>query len=76
MNIFCMLWNKCQFSHFTAVFVLFVLEEGEKTKEENGNLQTNIQMDVEHGQTSSKYLFTKYKPDVGSHGTHVYFTFK
>ena len=64
----------CQSSHFTTALALFVLEEGEKTKEEDGNVQTNIQM--ERGQTSSKYLFTKYKPDVGSHGTHVFFTFK
>ena len=57
---------------FTTIFVL----EGEKTKEKDEDMQTNIQENVEHGQTSTKYLFTKYKPDVDSHGTHVYFTFK
>ena len=34
-------------------------------------MQTNIQEVVEHGQTSAEYLFTKYKPDVDSHGTHI-----
>ena len=67
---------KCQCSHFTTVFVLFVLEEREKTTGKDEDVQTNIQEDAEHGQTSTKYLFTKYKPDVDSHGTHVYFTFK
>ena len=57
---------------FTTIFVL----EGEKTKEKDEDMQTNIQENVEHGQTSTKYLFTKYKPDVDSHGTYVYFTFK
>ena len=57
---------------FTTIFVL----EGEKTKEKDEGMQTNIQENVEHGQTSTKYLFTKYKPDVDSHGMQVYFTFK
>ena len=61
----------CQSSHFTTALALFVLETGEKTKEKDGKVQTNIQEDVEYGQTSTKYLFTKYKPDVDSHGTHV-----
>ena len=74
--MFCKLCHKCQFSHFTTVLVFFVLEEGEKTKDKDGNLQTHIEEDVEHGQTSTKYLFTKYKPDVDSHGMQVYFTFK
>ena len=76
MNMFCMLCYKCQFSHFTTVFVLFVLEEGVKTTGKDKDVQTNIQEDLEHGQTSTKYLFNKYKPDVDSHGTHAYFTLK
>ena len=66
----------CQFSHFTTALALFVLETGGKTKEKDGKVQTNIQEDVEYGQTSTKYLFTKCKPDVDSHGTHAYFTLR
>ena len=57
---------------FTTIFAL----DGEKTKEKDEDMQTNIQEHVEHGQTSTKYLFTKYKPDVDSHGTHAYFTLR
>ena len=71
--MFCMSCPKCRFHIFTTVFVLFVLEEGEKTKKKDEDVQTNIQ-DVEQGQTRTKYLVTKYKPDVDSHGMHVYFT--
>ena len=73
MNMFCKLCHKCQ---FTTVLVFFVLEEGEKASEKDENVQITIQEDEEHGQTSTKYLFTKYKPDVDSHGMQVYFTFK
>ena len=76
MNMFFMSCLKGKFSNVTTVFVLFVLEEGEKTKEKDEDVQTNIQEDVEHGQTSTKYLFTKYKPDVDSHGKHAYFTLR
>ena len=76
MSMFCKLCHKCQFSHFKTVLVFFVLEEGEKASEKDENVQTTIQEDEEHEQTSTKYLFTKYKPDVDSHGMHVYFTFK
>ena len=68
--MFCMSCPKCRFHIFTTVFVLFVLEEGEKTKKKDEDVQTNIQ-GVGHGQTSTKYLFTKYKPDVDTHGMHV-----
>ena len=76
MNMFCKLCHKCQFSHFKTVLVFFVLEEREKASEKDENVQTTIQKDEEHEQTSTKYLFTKYKPDVDSHGMQVYFTFK
>ena len=60
-----------------SAFLLFILDEkGEKASEKDEKVQTNIQEDVKHGQTSTKYLFTKYKPDVDSHGTHVHFTLR
>ena len=51
-------------------------KEGEKTSGKDEYVQTNIQEDVEHEQTSTKYLFHKHKPDVDPHGTHAYFALR